>query len=130
MPSSASRTLRPGPQVPWTCEVDHVGALPRLRGLDRLLGGAPGACAPGFMPSSASRTLRPGPQVPWTCEVDHVGALPPASRARSPFGGRTWGLRPRLYAFVRFADSQTGSTSALDLRSGPRRGVAPASRTL
>ena len=31
-------------------------------------------------------------------------ALPPASRASNKFDPLIWGLRPRLYAFVRFAD--------------------------
>ena len=33
-----------------------------------------------------------------------AAALSPASRARFIFLLRSWGLRPRLYAFVRFAE--------------------------
>jgi len=42
----------------------------------------------------------------WTEPAERATALSPASRARSPFLiFFTWGLRPRLYSAVRFADS-------------------------
>jgi len=38
--------------------------------------------------------------------------LSPASRARSLLGISSWGLRPRLYASVRFADSSSLTDSS------------------
>jgi hypothetical protein len=47
-----------------------------------------------------------------------AAALSPASRARFIFLLRSWGLRPRLYAFVRFADFNTRCLSGFWLILG------------
>ena len=65
----------------------------------------------------ADGRIKPGAQAPGKKiktgvePAERAAALSPASRARILFITRSWGLRPRLYSAVRFADSAPRSMS-------------------